>query len=227
MKKNLFAYFVFFYVLVFIVLPPVFGGFFFERPNDFEAHYPFSVFFSAGVSLLIYVLSLKGRIIEKPFLRQKQPFFVYSSSILCCFGILCFSTAVLEIAAFLLKIDAGIHKIIFPDTLLGFLNFFLGVICAAFSEEVIYRFYLPHALKTVALKKFRNNPKQWLICEAAALLLFALGHVYLGVLGFFNALICGTALRICMVRTKSLWIPFAIHCVYNFLSFLFYFLASR
>ena len=122
--------------------------------------------------------------------------------------------------------------VIFPSSFLGWINFFFGVIFAAFFEEVIYRFYLPRAFCEIfgKIKIFRNsdvaqnNQRLSVFCEGLALLLFGLGHIYLGILGFLNALVCGAALRLCMIKTKSLWIPFGIHAVYNFLSFLILFL---
>lgn len=224
MKKNVFLA-VFLYVLLFLVIAPIIFQFFGERQEAVVAYYPFLVFFNGVISFLIYFLALKGRIFENPVEQQKMPFFVYSSCTLVSFGSLCLSSVIFETISYFFRIGGGIQKVIFPSSFLGWINFFFGVIFAAFFEEVIYRFYLPRAFREILGKKLsQNNQRLSVLCEGLALLLFGLGHVYLGVLGFLNALVCGAALRLCMIKTKSLWIPFGIHAVYNFLSFLIVFL---
>ena len=249
MKKSAFSFFVFLYVLLYFVIPPVVVQFFSERQEVLLARYPFPVFFNGIIAFFIYIFSIKGRIFDKPILFGKQPFFVYSSSALICFGILCLSSVLFEGLAHFFTIDGGIQKILFPSSFFGWTNFFFGVIFAAFFEEVIYRFYLPRAFREIfgklrifgnqkSVKKDEivtdsgiayvgdagNNLRLSVLCEGLALLLFGLGHLYLGLLGFLNALLCGSALRFCMIKTKSLWISFGIHVVYNFLSFLMAFL---
>lgn len=233
MKKNVFLA-VFLYVLLFLVIAPIVFQFLGERQEAVVAYYPFSVFLNGGIAFLIYYFALKGRIFEKPVEMQKMPFFVYSSCALVSFGILCLSSVIFESASYFFRIGGGIQKVIFPSSLFGWINFFFGVFFAAFFEEVIYRFYLPRAFREILLKrltgkkkaseKMFDNQRLSVLCEGLALLLFGLGHVYLGVLGFLNALVCGAVLRFCMIKTKSLWIPFGIHAVYNFLSFLILFI---
>jgi len=205
-----------------------------ERQEAVVAYYPFLVFFNGVISFLIYFLALKGRIFENPVEQQKMPFFVYSSCALVCFGSLCLSSVIFETISYFFEIGGGIQKVIFPSSFLGWINFFFGVIFAAFFEEVIYRFYLPRVFREILQKrltakkktseKMFDNQRLSVFCEGLALLLFGLGHIYLGILGFLNALVCGAALRLCMIKTKSLWIPFGIHAVYNFLSFLILFI---
>ncbi|WP_294430926.1 CPBP family intramembrane glutamic endopeptidase, partial [uncultured Treponema sp.] len=141
-------------------------------------------------------------------------------------GALCLSSVFFEGIAVAFKIEGGIQKAVFPSSFYGFINLFFGVLFSAFSEEVVYRFYLPQAFKEVLSKKISNNLKLWVLSELISLLLFSLGHIYLGFLGFLNALVCGFFLRFCMIKTKSIWIPFAIHAVYNFLSLLMLFALS-
>lgn len=233
MKKYAF-WIVFLYVFLFLVILPIGGQFLGERQEAVVAYYPFLVFFNGVISFLIYFLALKGRIFEKHVLREKKPFFVYSSCALVCFGSLCLSPVIFETISYFFEIGGGIQKVIFPSSFLGWINFFFGVIFAAFFEEVIYRFYLPRAFREIlqkrltgkkkASEKMFDNQRLSVFCEGLALLLFGLGHIYLGILGFLNALVCGAVLRLCMIKTKSLWIPFGIHAVYNFLSFLIVFL---
>lgn len=225
MKKSAFSFFVFLYVLLYFVIPPVVVQFFSERQEVLLAHYPFSTFLLGGIAFLIYISVLKGKIFEEEILSERQPFFLYSSNALVAFGALCLSSVIFELIAFFAGSKAGLHSVVFPAGFLGKVDFVFGVIFAAFFEEVIYRFYLPRALKEL-LFKVRKNPQNEkinlrlsLIAETASLILFALPHLYLGFFGFLNALVCGVVLRVCMVKTKTIWISFAVHGLYNFLSF--------
>ena len=218
-------------MILYFVIPPVVVQFFSERQEVLLARYPFLVFFNGGISFLIYIFAIRGRLFEEPVELQKLPFFIYSSNALITFGFLCLSSVIFESISYFFKIDGGIQKILFPSSFFGWVNFFFGVIFAAFFEEVIYRFYLPRAFMEIFGKlrifgKFdaENNLRLSVFSEGLSLLLFAMGHLYLGLLGFLNALVCGVALRFCMIKTKSLWISFGIHVVYNFLSFLLAFL---
>ena len=227
MKKNHILIFLLIFVLSFLVLPPVVFQFFQEKPKEFIVYYPASVFLTGFFSIFIYYLSIKGQIFEKPVSHERKPFFIYSSNSLICFGTLCLSSVFFEGLSYSLKIDSGIQKVVFPDSVFGFINFFFGVIFAAFSEEVIYRFFLPPAFNELLSKKLSKYPRLWILYEGIPLMLFSLGHLYLGFFGFLNALFCGFALRFCMIKTKSLWIPFVIHSAYNFLSFGAMFLISK
>ena len=225
MKKSFFFWLVFFYVILFFVIPPVFTQFFVERNDEFVAFYPLSTFFWGVIAFLIYISALKGKIFEEEILSERQPFFLYSSNALVAFGALCLSSVIFELIAFFTGSKAGLHSVVFPAGFLGKVDFVFGVIFAAFFEEVIYRFYLLRALKEL-LFKVRKNPQNEkinlrlsLIAETASLILFALPHLYLGFFGFLNALVCGIILRVCMIKTKTIWISFAVHGLYNFLSF--------
>lgn len=225
MKKSFFFWLVFLYVLLFLVIAPIVFQFFVERNDKFVASYPFSTFLLGGISFLIYISALKGKIFEKFIVDKKLPFFIYSSNALITFGFLCLSSVIFELIAFFAGSKAGLHSVVFPAGFLGKVDFVFGVIFAAFFEEVIYRFYLPRALKEL-LFKVRKNPQNEkinlrlsLIAETASLILFALPHLYLGFFGFLNALVCGIILRVCMLKTKMIWISFAVHALYNFLSF--------
>ena len=212
-------------MILFFVIPPVFTQFFVERNDEFVASYPFSTFLLGGIAFLIYISALKGKIFEEEILSERQPFFLYSSNALVAFGALCLSSVIFELIAFFAGSKAGLHSVVFPAGFLGKVDFVFGVISAAFFEEVIYRFYLPRAFKEL-LFKVRKNPQNEkinlrlsLIAETASLILFALPHLYLGFFGFLNALVCGIILRVCMLKTKMIWISFAVHALYNFLSF--------
>lgn len=223
-QKNLTGWLIFFYVLFIIVIPPLLNQFLSQPQNVFVIGYPPSLFILALSALCIFLLKEKA-FIKAPekssALKKKKPFFIYSSALLLTFGLLCLISVFFEGAAFIFKIDSGIKSIVFPKNFIGFINFILGVISSAFLEEVIYRYYLPQAFKEIISLRFRINPKVSVLCEGAALLLFASGHLYLGILGFFNALVSGAVLRLCMIKTDSVLISFVSHAFFNFMSFLF------
>ena len=249
--KKIFC-FVFLYVLIFLVFPPIVAQFLTERQSEIVANYPFQVFFNGIIAFLIYIFSIKGWIFSEPILREKKPFFVFSSNALVCFGVLCLSSVIFEAISYFFYAGGGIQKVVFPSDFLGFINFFFGVIFASFFEEVIYRFFLPNAFKEIFGKRvlrrsFSRNAgetvkestplkavstrlkyrsRTTIISELLALIFFALAHIYLGVFGFLNALACGIVLRVCIKKTESIWIPFAVHTIYNFLSFGAFFLIS-
>ena len=216
-KSRFFFYLLFFYVFLFIVLPPILSQFFLKGSSVTIGKYPLSTFILAFISILIYLFSRKGLVFEEKFESKKLAFFQYSASAMTTFGILCLSSVIFESLSYFFKMDSGIANVLFPKSFWQTINFILGVICAALFEEIIYRFYLPLAFKELFIKsKFYNNPKLSVITEFIAILLFALPHLYLGFLGFLNALVCGFALRMCMIKTRSLWICLAVHGAYNF-----------
>lgn len=228
MKKNLLFYLTFAYVLVFFVLPPAVMPFFSERQTEIKARYPLSVFLNGGIAFLIYFFSeVRPRIFDTPPVpsSKKTPFFVFSGSALVCFGILCVSSVIFEAVSFLLGIAPGIQGIVFPKSLPGIINFFSGVIFAVLFEEVIYRFFLPHAMRKIVIHqggRGQESVRDVFLCEGIPVILFAAGHLYLGAFGFSNALICGIALRVCMTRTRTLCVPLIVHAAYNFLTFAMY-----
>ena len=220
MRKPVFFWLTFSYVLIFIALPPVFfqisGG---GRADVLPARYPPEVFAEALIVFLIYCLSMRGRIFGRGFLRRRMPFFVYSSNALICFGLLCLSSVFFEFLTWLLGIEGGVRKIMRPEGFTGAVNFFMGLSASCLIEEVVYRFFLPAALKDIVFGVFRSKkPKLSVLCECLSLLLFACGHIYLGIPGVLNALLGGAALRLCIIRTGSIWPPFLSHLLYNFLS---------
>ena len=209
--------------MLYLVLPPIVLPFFSEGRSEIVAHYPLSTFLLALVAALIYFFSVQKPVLfeTSPLGTGRVPFFVYSSNALVSFGILCLSSVIFELISYFSGSESGIHRVIFQDGISAHLNFFFGLLSAAFFEEVIYRLFLPAALLEIAKsrKKSNGNRKLSLFCEGISVLLFAAGHLYLGAFGFLNALMCGIALRACTVRTKTIWVAFCVHAAYNALSF--------
>ena len=207
-------------ILAVLVFPPIAGQFFCAPVGQVRLVYSAPAFFVWLLSVLVY-----ARTRTRFRLRSSERWtafrvLVLSGEGLKCFGFLCVISVSLMLAGHFLRAGTGVPPVVFPDRPALWLNFFLGTLLAAFSEEAVYRVYLPESFRL-----FLGNAPP-VLCEAAAAVLFALGHVYLGALGVANALACGIALRLCVLRTRSIWFSFAAHALYNFGVILFLALPS-
>ena len=93
----------------------------------------------------------------------------------------------------------------------------INFLCAAFYEEVLYRFYFIDELFILITRK-----KVWrasrLLCEAAGLLCFAFAHLYMGWISVLNAALAHVFLRLCFKKYRKLWPCVASHFIYNVIS---------
>ena len=93
----------------------------------------------------------------------------------------------------------------------------INFLCAAFYEEVLYRFYFIDELEALITRK-----KEWrgsrLLSEAAGLLCFAFAHLYLGWISVLNAALAHVFLRLCFKKFGKLWPCVAAHFIYNVIS---------
>ena len=108
-----------------------------------------------------------------------------------------------------------------PQGALQWLFCLLNFVCAAFYEEVLYRFYFTDELKILldrlpssGFKEKWGKALGWL-CELLGLLCFAFAHLYLGWLSVFNAAYAHIFLRLCYKKTGKIWPGFAAHFIYN------------
>ena len=108
-----------------------------------------------------------------------------------------------------------------PQGALQWIFCLLNFVCAAFYEEVLYRFYFTDELKLLLDRLPSSNFKEkwgkalvWL-CELLGLLCFAFAHLYLGWLSVFNAAYAHIFLRLCYKKTGKIWPGFAAHFIYN------------
>lgn len=111
-----------------------------------------------------------------------------------------------------------------PQGALQWLFCLLNFVCAAFYEEVLYRFYFTDKLKLLLedLPALRSKEK-WrkalgFFCELLGLLCFAFAHLYLGWLSVINAAYAHIFLRLCYKKTGKIWPGFAAHFIYNVFS---------
>ena len=93
----------------------------------------------------------------------------------------------------------------------------INFLCAAFYEEVLYRFYFIDELYALITRK-----KVWrgcrLLCEGLGLLVFAFAHLYMGWISVLNAALAHVFLRLCFMRFGKLWPCLAAHFIYNVIS---------
>ena len=93
----------------------------------------------------------------------------------------------------------------------------VNFLCAAFYEEVLYRFYFSDELYILVTRK-----RQWrgsrLLCEAMGLFVFAFAHLYMGWISVLNAALAHVFLRLCYKKSCRLWPCVAAHFIYNVIS---------
>lgn len=110
--------------------------------------------------------------------------------------------------------DLSVSK---PEGVLQWSFCLINFLCAAFYEEVLYRFYFIDELFVLVTHK-----KQWrfsrLMCEALGLLCFAFAHLYMGWISVLNAALAHVFLRLCFKRFGKLWTCVASHFIYNVIS---------
>lgn len=157
--------------------------------------------------------------LKNEFVQEKKGGFrdiFLASQFFKAFGCLCLSAAFFETLGFFLRLRPQ-AEMVFPKT------FFQGVFCAAnlafaaFSEEVIYRAYLPLSIK----KLFGEEKKISQICaEILSVLLFGAAHLSNGILAVLNAIFAGLVLRNCVKKTRGIKAGFIAHFLYNALTLL-------
>ena len=209
MKKRFFAT-EFAVVLLFFVVPPILSS---VRPDgDMQLHVSPAVFVYASCALVL--LWQMKRQPEEGTLHDESSdsrlvFFVCQGAALVTFGALMVVAGLISLSGtYLLHLEERVH-VLPPETWYGWMYAAAGTVCASFYEEVIYRVYLPHALFTLLGARFE------LLCEAAAVALFALAHRYLGFPAVVNSLFAGMILRRCYVKTGKVWTNVSAHAAYN------------
>ncbi len=102
----------------------------------------------------------------------------------------------------------------------GFLQCFfclINFLCAAFYEEVLYRFYFSDELYSLITRK-KTIPFACFICELLGLLVFAFAHLYMGWISVLNAALAHIFLRLCYKKSGKLWPCVTAHFIYNVIS---------
>ncbi len=104
-----------------------------------------------------------------------------------------------------------------PEVLVQWLFCLLNFLCAAFFEEVIYRFYFIDQFFSLITRK-KVWPLSRIICELTGLLCFAFAHLYMGWISVLNAAFAHIFLRLCYKKIGKLWSCVLSHFIYNVIS---------
>ena len=104
-----------------------------------------------------------------------------------------------------------------PGDCVQWLFCLLNFLCAAFFEEILYRFYyIDELYSLITRKKIRRGSR--LFCELTGLLCFAFAHLYMGWISVLNAALAHVFLRLCYKKTGRLWPGVTAHFIYNVIS---------
>lgn len=219
MKKGFFTT-EFVAILLFFVLPPI--VFPQTLPQERVAGFSWMTFALAALAGGLW-WQIRKNFSQIADTDGKVRFFLDHGQILVTFGALVVCAGVFEvIARFLMRVEDTV-RLLPPSTVLGWVNVGTGTVCAAFYEEVLYRAYVPYALKTIFTAKKNEaharcalgKPVREVVCEAVAVVLFALAHRYAGWLSVANAAVGGVLLRWCFCKTRRLWTNVTAHAAYN------------
>lgn len=188
-----------------------------------RASYPPPVFTLAALSLTLFLTRRAAFPASRLWSEwRRAPWVQCVARANVCFGILCVGAGVVTLLAGLSGFKEA-AQILPPEGVFGWANFIAGTPCAAFTEEFVYRLYLPERLRSISRRGSPALPRP--AAEAVALALFSLGHIRFGWPGVLNAVVGGTALRLCVVRTRSLAVAALVHAAYNFCTFALLWLA--
>ncbi|MBC6713622.1 CPBP family intramembrane glutamic endopeptidase [Treponema sp. Marseille-Q3903] len=184
------------------VVPPLFAKNVFESNLFSVWNFPVNqliLAFFGGIILFFYY--------EKD---KKKPFLIFFP-VIYTFGLLFSGSLFIKYISILIGESPAID-IKMPSSFTGWLWCILNFSCAAFFEEVIYRFYIIDELEY--LLKYKIN----IVCEIVGCLLFAFAHLYMGWISVLNAAIAHIILRMCYVKNHRLWQCVASHFIYNVIS---------
>ncbi len=207
-------------MILFLVFPPIFVQLGAVEGNSgsgrvLELSYGLQTYALAFVAGLLYFFYRSDFYSEWKKGSRFERFFVCSSVSMLGFGFL------VLVYAFLVVIqrwtpffsDATFSKVHFDFSFSGIAGVFFGSLASVFYEEIVYRFYLPEAFLRIHF--FETFRLRKIALEALCVILFAIPHLYLGVPGLLNAFFCGIVLRVCFIRSKTIFVPLLIHFLYN------------
>lgn len=159
-----------------------------------------------------------------PALSFRSPLFVKLSWGAISYGALMLLFALFQLIAYLKPaLAADTVKAVLPSTLGAWTRCVFLLAVGAFYEESFYRQFLPDTLRLLVLnpnKSARFNKVATVCIEFGIIALFGAAHRYLGLLGILNALLSGTVLRICKIKTRSIYTGMLIHFMYNITMYL-------
>lgn len=221
-------------ILFFFVLPPIF----ISAPSESAFvtwNFPFAQITHASFAAAIFLLCKKAASknnCSSVNSTSKMPrwlrYFLYAFA---TFAMLCAVAILFEFIAKKLNVTSS-QIVLLPKNTKQFIFCVITYFCAAFYEEVIYRFYLPEMAQKIADDFFSHSKtsKSQIIetqnilqksCrfffELAAIILFALAHRYLGNFALANSVLAAIILRVCFVKTQNILPCVMAHGFYNLL----------
>lgn len=204
---------IFFCILLFFVFPPIFSKNNFQSSFNWNFNY-FSFFYSI-CGLFIYLYFYK-----KKDLVYKNNKFLNIGYGIKTFGILFIIQAILQLINYYFSFQEENLLISKPNSIIFYFIILINFFSASLYEELLYRIYLPESL-LMFCKKINNKIFSKIIPEIISIILFGLGHLYLGFIAVINAIISGIFLRLCYTKTHSLFINVLVHFLYNVITFMF------
>ncbi len=209
-------------IFVFLALPPLFVG-----PS---ASIPAAPRLSwAGVEALVIAILLSIQLRKELGRSRCHPLRAISIATVT-FGMLMLAYALVGLGSFaaarLLGTEgpeAGARAV---EGWLPWLQATAALASGAFSEETLYRAFLPE-IPLLLLSRTgngflsRHRRQAAAAVEALCVLVFAFSHRYLGAAAVANAILCGTVLRTCYRKSGGVLCGTAAHFCYNMTLLLF------
>ena len=161
--------------------------------------------------------------------RKKSNHFTKAFSFLMTLGLLLLLSALLQFLADKVKLPS-LSESIKPEGK-EWLFIILSFISQGFSEEFLYRFFLPESIYSV-FKYFKkekifskNRPAGlllFLLFEFIFALIFSFSHRYLGFFAVINAFLAHFILRFSYLKCDNIAITSSVHIIYNLFQLIFF-----
>ena len=194
-------------VLVFCALPPLFTK---QSPDTMFLSWNFP-WQTLGLALFSMVLIFLSKDLSSPFHVTFLKQILYGLSVFLVLNVFAFFFRFLS-NHFSDLPETQFHK---PGVFSEYIFCILNFLFSAFYEETVYRFFIPECLSKLISEKIHNRRLCFFITEGTALLLFALGHMYLGFLSVLNAAFAYIVLRFVFRKSGSLLPGTSGHFAYN------------
>jgi len=197
-KSFLTNHFDYLLILIFFVIPPIFS----TGQGEYSPQAPIAALLLRLLisSYIIFKYKTKGESLKK----------LSFPAVISILGLLLTNGLFWNFLAALF--ETGKEKIVKvpPESVTGIIYALISLIIAALYEELLYRQYLPDESLSIIPNKSLRLPMEILL-----ILLFALGHSYLGVWAVLNAFTAGCLLRFFCKKTGSFLSGFIAHFLYN------------
>ncbi|MBR5934449.1 MAG: CPBP family intramembrane metalloprotease [Treponema sp.] len=212
--KKLILYLEFALISIFFIIPPLF-----TNPVPVIQNSNFSLNWRSAVILIIALLIYYRHEFTKNQTKDAEKINIFQcfASISTCFGLLMLSNVILSVISYLILKQPETQINYQNTTSFSIFSTVINFLVAGFYEEAVYRLYLPAALRTFTCK-IQNKYFIYFI-EFICIVIFALGHRYLGWIAVIYAFSAGIILRYFTLKHGTILIPFICHALYNILVF--------